>query len=459
MKRIGTSVWVYAVPVILLLSVTLPHLSQGDFRVETAHYGAIGVQAWRDPGLFWTLHEHPAVVYFNKPPLVFWIHGLVLHLFGISLAAVRIPTILAAAGCVLITTSLARRFIGRATALAAGSILALSYEFFRRTREISLDMWQLFFMLLAVWLWALAAQTGRRRLAWLAGIPVGLALLCKPLMGFMVPLILLVWLFTGNARRPPRPVDLAGCVLMALLVALPWHGSMIFTHGRIFLEQYFGHEVGQRLQGLINHKPYWYYAKEIGKTYWPWMVLLAAGLVRWARGGLSPRHRSILKGAFIWIVIWVAVLSLFPDKRPRYALPLYPMMAILAGYGWAALPWRFSRTWVRKGLPLTAVVAVTLAATVAALPIRFQAPPDPELSALVEWTTTQNPAQVYSAALSAVDESMIYLKAGYWPIPLSSTPRPPAGSLLIYTDSLEPRPDSGAPCIFQAAPYRVIRYP
>ena len=454
MKR---TFWIYSIPLLLLFAVTLPHLEQGDFRVETAHYGAVGLQAWRTPSLFWSLHEHPAVPYFNKPPLVFWIHGLLLHLFGITLAVVRIPTILAAAGCVLLTVFMTRRLMGRTTALAAGTILALSYEFFRRTREISLDMWQLFFMLAAAALWIAAAHTHRRHWVWLAGIPLGLALLCKPLMAFLLPCIFIGWYFTGRSFKFLRVRDFIGFLGVTLAIALPWHLSMAMLHGELFINQYFGHEVVQRMQGHINNKPIWYYAVENGKTYWPWMILLVCGIARWIRGSLSRHHRNALTLALIWLLTWAIAINLFPDKRPRYALPLYPMLAILGGYGLTTLPWQGLRKWYRRKLGLTAVVIMIVAFIISVLPIRFQAPPDPSLSALVDWASGQNPATVYSAALSAVDESMLYIKAGYWPAPLSSRPPSETGSLLIYTDTLVPQPALDEICIFQRGPYRVMR--
>ena len=454
MKR---TFWIYSIPILLLLAVTLPHLEQGDFRVETAHYGAIGLQAWREPGLFWTLHEQPQIHYFNKPPLVFWIHGLFLHLFGITLSAARIPSILAAAGCVLITTSLAFRFMGRATALASGAILALTVEFFRRTREISLDMWQLFFMLSAVWLWAWAERTGRRHRGWLAGLPLGLALMCKPLMALMVPCILIGWRFTRKSIKPAQFRDFAIFVAVALAVALPWHLSMIYLHGEAFTRQYLGHEVVQRMQGLRNHMPVWYYAVEVVRSYWPWMILLATGIIHWRRTVVSRHHRNALMGALIWIAVWAAVLTLFPDKRPRYALPLYPMMAIIGGYGLACLPWKRLRGIYRHGLGWMAGVILATATTAAVLPLRVQAPPDPALAALVAWAGKQDPAKVYSATLSDVDESMLYLKTGNWPNLISAPNRPSKGSLLIYTDSLEPKPGPDEICVFQKGPYRVMR--
>jgi 4-amino-4-deoxy-L-arabinose transferase-like glycosyltransferase len=450
--------WIYALPVLLLLAVTLPHLEQGDFRIETAHYAAVGLQAWQNPALFWTPHEHPAVHYFNKPPLVFWIHGLFLHLFGITLAAVRLPGIFAAAGCVILTIGITRRLSGRAVALLTGCIMALSYEFFRRSREICLDMWQLLFMLAAAWIWIAAAKSPRRNLFWLAGIPLGLALMCKPLMALMLLPILLGWLLIGRQHgERPSLIPILAVTITSLLVALPWHASMIQLYGDSFVRQYFGHEVVARLQGHRNREPVWYYAIEIGRSYWPWMISLFAGLFHWWRGSVSRHHRQMLWLASVWVGLWAVGLTLFPDKRPRYELPLYPMLAMISAYGIATWGWRPLRHWYQRGLPLTALLVVALSLAIHLLPLQFQKPPEKNLTALVDWARLQDRTRVVSAALTAIDESTVFLKAGYWPTPLSLAPKPlKPGSLVIYSDSFPWKPPASARPVFNQGPYHVV---
>jgi 4-amino-4-deoxy-L-arabinose transferase-like glycosyltransferase len=449
----------WVLPVLLLLCVTLPHLEQGDFRTDTARYAAVGVQAWQG-GQFWTPHLHPSVPYFNKPPLVFWIHGLFLHLFGIGLVVARLPSVLAAAGCVALTVAVARRLAGRATALSAGLILALSYEFFRRTREISLDMWQLFFLLAAIWLAATALRPGRSWRLALAGIPIGMALLCKPLTALLTIVILAVWLPLIGRTRDLRwlPVTLA----TALLVALPWHVSMASLHGKAFILPYFGVEILGRIKNETLAQPAWYYAAEIGRTYWPWMILLGTGLLGWYRSRASRRPRSGLLLAAAWLVVWGVALSLFPDKRPRYALPLYPMLAVLGGSGLAHLPWRPLRNWYRRSLVMIALAAFAVGVTIAALPVRFQAPPDPHWAALFTWMQEQSVRTIHEGALSTNDEGYFFLRLGWWPEPAREPRRGqrtklPAGTLLLYLRGLEPGPGRNEAVVFTSGDILVTR--
>lgn len=450
--------WAYILPVVILLAMTLPHLDQGDFRTDTARYAAVGLQSWQDHSLFWTPHLQPEVPYFNKPPLVLWIHGLVLHLFGISLIAARLPTILAAMGCVLLTVAITRRLMGSTAAVATGTVLALTYEFVRRTREISLDMWQLAFMLATLFCVLEAVRRRRPLVVWSAGIPLGLALMCKPLTALLV-LPFLVMGMRGTRQQRHLP----GLLLVALWVAAPWHLSMWHLHGAAFTARYFGHEVMNRALGRLNQQPGWYYVIEMGRSYWPWMIpaVLSAGLL--LRGKYSPRRTTGLTLAGIWFTLWFVALTLFPDKHPRYELPLYPALAILCGSAIVRLPWKSLRLWHRHKIPwiMTAVIA-GMGALAACLPLRVQAPPDPHLAAWVKWIEQTGANPVYSAALQTNDEGYFFLKTGRWPKPapsdrISGRASLPAGSLLVYSSVLPLRPGSNEETVFSSGPITVTR--
>src|SRR6266705_1981017 len=138
-----------------------------------------------DGGSLLTPSFGPAKAYFHKPPMALWIHGLFLKLFGTNLVVARLPSIAAAAGVLLFSIVAVRNLGTRREAVTSGIVLALTYEFFRRTREISLDLWQLFFVMAAVWLITAAIRRDRPWPIVLCGLPLGLALLCKPLVALV----------------------------------------------------------------------------------------------------------------------------------------------------------------------------------------------------------------------------------------------------------------------------------
>ena len=238
--RSAASAKLYLLPIVILLAFSLPHLDQGDFRRDTGRYAAVGLQMW-DSGSLLTPYLNPETPYFSKPPMAFWIHGLFLKLFGRHLAVARIPSICAAVGVLLFSMFAVRNLATRREAIVSGLVLATTYEFVRRTREVSLDFWQLFFVMLAVWLISVSIRRDRRSPVVASGIAIGLALLCKPLVALGVFPIFAVWLAIAGRARLIAWLGIA--VAMAIVVALPWHLYMYATFGARFTRQYFLHEV------------------------------------------------------------------------------------------------------------------------------------------------------------------------------------------------------------------------
>jgi 4-amino-4-deoxy-L-arabinose transferase-like glycosyltransferase len=454
----------YLVPVIVFLCVALPHLDQGDWRTDAGWYGAIALSAWRD-GSFLTLRGEPGQFYFNKPPMAFWIHGLSMMILGPTLVASRIPTVLAAAGCVACTSRLAHRFGSRSAALSAGLVMALTYEFFRRVREISLDMWQLLFMLLALCLAAEAVK--RERGVWLlgAGAAIGLALLCKPLVALVLLPMLALWLAWNRQWRLIAWLAPAG--LVALIVGGWWHVAMVIEHGAAFTGQYFGHEIMTRAEGNIEGmnagaaSP-WYYAREVAGTYWPWMIPLVLSLITLLRGRPLSRDRRGARLALIWFVAWAVALSSFADKRPRYFMVVYPAWAMLAGMWmawWGAPPmrraYRALAPWFVPGFVVASIVF-------ALAPVRLHSPPDPQWPELYAWLDASGDPELWQGGLQRSRGARLYVQRGRWPQTTRDrwnalVATPPEGALLLYHRRDGFAPGANEATLFETRDLRVTR--
>ncbi|MBI1371681.1 MAG: hypothetical protein GC159_02815 [Phycisphaera sp.] len=459
------------VPAAIVMMCTLPHLDQGDYRKDTGRYAAVGLQLW-EGGSFLSPALHPDNPYFNKPPLALWIHGLFLHVFGTSVAVARIPSILAAIGVTCLTIATTRRVATRAEAMAVGVVLATTVEFFRRTREISLDMWQLLFLMFGCWCVVTAIKRERPALIVAAGVGVGLALLCKPLVGLLGIVIWGVWLWQcGRARWIGW---LAGALAVAIAVAAPWHVYMASVHGEAFTARYFGYEVLDRAMGWRSTNGPLYYFIELGRSYWPWLAAVAWGV--WlmirrtphpqvgerpgegdgstnaashgetgnasdgstltptlslkGRGSRAARLRAATPVALglSWTLIWLVVLIAFPDKKTNYALVLYPGLSMIAGWALLRVPaslkaMRLPRLWLREGCPHVLKIAAPAAVVIAVLPLKFQDPPDKQMQALMQWMRDEHvePGQTYSR-LGNNGDGQFYLRMGAWPMPAAWIP-------------------------------------
>jgi len=432
----------YLLPCLLLLCLTVPHLDQGDFRRDTGRYAAVGHYMWSG-GHLGVPYLNPETPYFNKPPLALLIHGLFLKTFGVSLAVARIPSILAALGVLILSMTAVRQIGSRAEAVASGFVLASTMEFFRRSREISLDFWQLFFMMAAVVLILRALRvsnesslamakrgegcTTRPEQAkacttnmWLlaaAGVPLGLALLCKPLVALLVIPIAARWCLWAKQKRLILWLFLA-TFPVAFLVALPWHWHMYSVFGDRFLDQYFGKEVVDRARGLLLRQPIYYYVVENLRTYWPWLPVLAFAAFHRFKQQEHPRppRRDLVVFGLWWVFVMFMLLSIFPDKKPNYALPLFPMLSWVVAAGLCRFPFRKLRSWYKLQLPWLAPSTAALFIALTIAPIQFQKGADKNWTTLLHWMSQNASAEgaIFEAGLDYNDVCYFYLKTGKW---------------------------------------------
>lgn len=441
-------------PCLWLLAMTLPHLDQGDFRRDTGRYAAMGLHMWTE-GPFLYPYWNPETPYFNKPPLALWIHGAFLKCFGVHLTIARLPSIIAAVGVVCFSVMTVGMIGSRSEALASGLILALTYEFFRRTREISLDFWQLLFLMAAVWLLVAAAKSGRKAMLVATGVPLGLALLSKPLVALAMTPLLAMWL-VWFGRRSWLGWLFAGAVPLALLVALPWHICMYVEFGLDFINRYFFYEVVSRAKGLVHQgKPFYFYGLNLLTTYWPWLPLVGFALYRRFLSG-APCHSKkpdLVILASAWCLYTLVLLSLFPDRKINYALPVYPMLSWIAAAGLCRLPLPSLRQWYQAGLPWLAPAAVTVLVIVSLLPIRFQKPPDQDWQALFAWLKSSGtaPSRLVHDDLDPDEICYFYLATGNW-LPKKERVPPSTNSdhALLLTRIKAGSPSDNIPFLFRS---------
>jgi 4-amino-4-deoxy-L-arabinose transferase-like glycosyltransferase len=451
----------YLFPLVILFAVTLPHLDQGEFRRDTVIYAAVGNYMW-DGGSLLTPHLGPEKPYFHKPPLALWIHGLCLKLLGTNLVVARLPSIVAAAGVLIFSMLAVRNLATRREAITSGIVLALTYEFFRRTREISLDLWQLFFVMAAVWLITTAIRRGRGWPVVFCGVPLGLALLCKPLVALMTLPIFVIWLAVARRAHLIRWV-VFGALPIALLLAAPWHLYMYSLFGETFTHQYFSRQI-VKVAAKPPHTSIFYYLQENATTYWPWMLaLIYACYRRIAQRSTGRGRRDLFLLGATWVGLWLIVLSSFVEKKPNYALPIYPMLSWICAWGICRIRWPMLANWYERGLPGVAPATAVLFLIAALAPIRFQEPPEKNWLALIDWIKASkiDSAQLAHASLELNDLCYVYLKTGSWMKSLPSAESDPEwsqGNRLVVTKfrrGANPLVDQNQ-ILFSSGPVRVV---
>lgn len=312
----------------------------------------------------------------QKPPLLYWLMGIAYSIFGVNEFAGRFFSAILGVGTVVATWGIARCFFDRATAMLASLILASSLMFCVAARAATPDSVLIFCVTMALWVFAKqytgTKYTGTNASPFstrfgLVGIYLflGLAILAKGPVGFVLPMAVMGWFllqrdwiessdtdpsasFVRRAIEPFHPKrfwrtlmamnPLTGTAI-ALLVAAPWFVAVgIATDGE-FLKRFFLDEnFGRATKTLENHSGgLWFYPVAILVGFFPWSIFwgpvtfdLAAKTFR----STDARQRidDGTRFAICWITIQVVAFSLVRTKLPSYVTPCYPALAMLTAH-------------------------------------------------------------------------------------------------------------------------------
>lgn len=304
----------------------------------------------------------------EKPPLPTWIAGAVECVAPGSLTAQRVPAALM--GCLwTVCLLLLARYIARRDdyAMAATMVFLTCYNLILMGRSATWDIYCHAFMMAAIYHLTRALFEDRhslRRFA-LAGTLMGLSFLSKGPVAFYA--LLLPYLVALTALRRPRMAGKWGGVALLVLVMTAigawWYVYLLKLHP-IEASQVFHKETGSWADH--NTRPWYYYWRFFLETgVWTVLVLGALAMGYWRRH-ITLRREYVF--ALTWTLACLVLLSLMPEKKTRYLLPLLAPCALLV----ATVIVHFSQARTKLdgfGKWLWRVNGWTTATVVAAIPV------------------------------------------------------------------------------------------
>ncbi len=321
-------------------------------------YGQVGKEMAHAGLTDWLSPRYGGQLWFDKPPLFYWLTALSMRLSGVSEGAARLPSAALSIGLVAATYALARRAFPAApsAALWAGFVLATSVQFFTLARAAVTDMTLVVCLTLA--LYGLYAWTQNILGRWmvLAGVMTGLGMLAKgPVALVLVGVQVIAYLLlTRQAKRLLSPALWAGFAL-CLAIGLPWFLLMIHLHGQLFISGFLeANNVTRYL--TAEHKetsPFWFFLPVLLGGFFPWSLALPTALILAWRQGKSDRAERAADNPTLFFGLWAGLVfvffSLSQSKLVTYIFPLYPAAAVLVG-AWLAkrgeISARFNPLWL-----------------------------------------------------------------------------------------------------------------
>jgi 4-amino-4-deoxy-L-arabinose transferase-like glycosyltransferase len=291
----------------------------------------------------WVTPRLNGVVYFEKPPLVYWVGAVLQEVFGANDWAMRaIPAGFGLAG-ILLTYAAARRLHGRTAGLLAAGVLGTSLLFFALSRVLLLDMPVAVLMSATLFCFLLGVREapGARRRWLFYGLyaSAALATLAKGLIGFLLTgAVMFLWLLVFNQWRRLLPLYLPTGLLLFAAIAVPWH-VLAAQRNPQWAQFYFVHEHWERFTTTAHGRaePWWYFGPVLLAGFFPWTGFLWPVLRERLKGGWTAARGANADAWFL--ALWAGFILLFFSKSQSklipYILPVFPPLAVLLG-AWLA---------------------------------------------------------------------------------------------------------------------------
>ena len=263
--------------------------------------------------------------YREKPAGFYWLAALAYGALGVTEAAARLPSALAALATVLAVYWWAAPRYGVPGALGSALVLATSAGWYGLARFVNVDMTLTACIALGVLsglAWLEHPEGRRAPLApWIAA---GLGTIIKGPIALVLVLgpLALAWAI-GRPRPRVRDLRLASGLATSLAIA-----ALLYVPVAILDESYVRHFAGTNVArlgaGAPHASPAWYYFAWLPALLLPWTLFAPAAAAGAAR---DPRSRVLLA----WALFVPVVLTLAHGKLATYALSALVPLALLIG--------------------------------------------------------------------------------------------------------------------------------
>jgi len=271
---------------------------------------------------------------YEKPPLPTWLTAFFGLIFGLkSLIALRFPAILFVALIGVFTFLLSKKILGDSKHSYINALIVItSFYVIGITLEAPWDIFTHGFMLVGIYhlfqLFEKHQQYWKHAL--IAGVFIGCSFLCKgpiSMYALMLP-FLLAYGFTYRFKGyKTKILPTIVCLLVILLVGGWWFVYVRLNDPHTF-EAIATRETNN--WSSYNIKPFYYYWSFFTQSgIWTIPAFISL-LYPYLKNRVS--NLKAYKFSLLWTVIAVVLLSLVPEKKSRYLMPVLIPLAINIGF-------------------------------------------------------------------------------------------------------------------------------
>lgn len=320
---------------LLLLSYPLFFHKLGDRDIwspDEDEYVQVNREMVRDGHwIFPTANGRP---YYIKPPLFNWLGSALSLLNGkVTEYTSRLPSATAAALGLVLIYFLGKRLFGQRAALLSALILGTTPLYIEFGRWIQINMISTVLLTACLVLFYRGYTDERKRPAayLLMYVPAGLGTLNMGPVNVVMPVIIIsLYLIAVKDFKHILRLKIGWGILIYLAIVAPWT-ILVMLQGEQVRQTFVLSNFTRYFGEFAHARPFYYYLTTTPPYFLPWFVYLpGAFYFCFSRHTLAQRRQLLLP--FVWIVGLFVFFSLSNTKRSEYLLPIFPAMALLAGY-------------------------------------------------------------------------------------------------------------------------------
>jgi 4-amino-4-deoxy-L-arabinose transferase-like glycosyltransferase len=278
----------------------------------------------------------------DKPPLYMWVTAALFKTIGINEFAVRFFSAICGAGTVMLAYLLGLRLYGRREAFASALILLSTWHFILIGRQGMLDVPLTFFAALAIYLFVIRESSSKALL--FLPIAIALAFMTKSIAAFFIPLVIILSLVLAKDIRILKDRRFILGLAVAAAFVIWWHVMAYMKYGQSFIDGYLlKHFVTRTREAVDGHSGgLLTYFNVISNKGRPWGT---AGLVMIPvmiyRAFVKKEKEHLIP--LLWAASLLVLYSPQNTKLHWYIMPIYPALALMAGWGLVKLSGRYAK--------------------------------------------------------------------------------------------------------------------
>lgn len=332
LPKVPGQVFVYVTLAAFILGVYILGLFP-ETTVDSAKYASVSREIFSSGDfIHLKIRGEP---YLQKPPLLFWLAAIFFHLFGVSIAVFKLPTLLFSFLGIYSTYRLGRLVHDRVTGLIAALVYGTSEALFLYNMDVHTDMLLTSNIIFAIW--QLAEYIERRRaLNFILGFTgVGLAMISKGMIGLAVPVFSVGgYLVAKKDFRTLFSVRWLAGIPILLLILFPVLKGMFDQFGSEGLKFYFWSNQVNRMRGHYTESTadYSFFLLTLLYIFIPWSLYTYTAFVmdirKWIGKSFSLGNARMAY-AYPAVIILGLLISVSNQQSPHYLLPSIPLISII----------------------------------------------------------------------------------------------------------------------------------